>query len=480
MDRVRLPAGKVVGCKYLIEAMVGSGGMGEVYRARHLLLSEHVALKLPVMDPEQSATAVVRLLREARAASRLQSVHAVRVRDVDTLEGGTPYVVMDYLTGRDLARVLREEGAVAVDLALDWVLQACEALAEAHAMGIVHRDIKPSNLFLAETPTAPPMIKVLDFGVARAVSILQDDPLGGDLTRSGQVLGSPRYMAPEQIRNAEQVGPPADVWSLAVVLFELITGHLPFSGETSPAVLAAVSADEPLRLRALCPDLPAELDAVLASCMRKCPRERPPSMAVFAQALAPFLVGGFELAERVRAGALRGEQMATAPVETSPHSISDLVTVDPVPSASEHTLSTWGDGPDDAEDATRGRKRRAGSLALALAVVVVAAALSAVVLPGTAPSVALGRGLAQVELPPLVQSPSATRPSATAANEPKASSTVERVMRSRTRRAVPGASPSTTTPAPDGTAAPASTAEPPLAPTNGRGTRFDPTADTRL
>ncbi|XYH99381.1 serine/threonine-protein kinase [Sorangium sp. So ce1128] len=219
--------GDVLLGKYTVERVLGHGGMGMVVAARHRELGELFAIKLLLPRTLADAQATELLLREARAAVRLKGEHIVRVHDVGTLETGAPYIVMEHLVGGDLQQIIFERGPLPVHEAVDYVLQACDALAEAHAQGLVHRDLKPANLFLTRRPSGAPFVKVLDFGISRRIT-----PDAAELTNSRALLGSPFYMAPEQMVRAKRVDPRSDVWSMGVVLHHLVTGMLPFPGET--------------------------------------------------------------------------------------------------------------------------------------------------------------------------------------------------------------------------------------------------------
>ena len=282
-------AGEVLAGKYRVEETLGKGGMGVVLAARHLLLEERVALKL-ILSAEPTSDAVQRFLREARAAVKIRSEHVVRVLDVGTLESGSPYIAMELLEGSDLATVLETEGRLPADVAIDYVAQACEALAEAHALGIVHRDLKPANLFVTRRADGRAVVKVLDFGIAKVIpppaATAPAAPTALALTTTAALLGSPTYMAPEQIRATRDVDARADVWSLGVVLFQLVSGDLPFSGSTLFDLCVSIMHDEPARLRARASDVPASLDAVIARCLEKEPERRFASVSDLAEALA--------------------------------------------------------------------------------------------------------------------------------------------------------------------------------------------------
>jgi serine/threonine-protein kinase len=359
--------GQVVAGKYLIEDVIGSGGMGVVFRARHLLLDERVALKMPHVARSKNRASVTRFLREARSATRLTSDHVVRVRDVDAAPDGSPYLVMEYLEGRDLGAFSKSQGTQSVEQSTAWVLEACEALAEAHQLGIVHRDIKPSNLFLASRSGKTPSLKLLDFGIAH-----DDDADTGavDLTRSNELLGSPRYMSPEQIRQRDRVGPRTDIWSLGVVLYELISAKNPFPGNGASAVLAAIVADPPRALD----DVPAELESVILRCLAKEPDDRFPDVVELARALSPFAKDGPARLERVLEARERAKHVP-APTTSDRSDDTGVPTAEPLP-APDQTASNWGERSGDAALVPRVRHKRRvlglGALVLVAGVAVVA------------------------------------------------------------------------------------------------------------
>lgn len=268
--------------KYRLEEMLGEGGMGRVFRAKHLLLGQDVAIKL-LHDTADEPAARARFMREARATMSLQGPHIVRVFDVGVLASNTPYMVLELLQGTDLRGLLAARGALPVAEAVDYLLQICEGLAEAHLKGIVHRDLKPQNLFLTHLATGTPCVKVLDFGVSKLAAEAHDD-----LTVSHAMIGSPAYVAPEQIRDARNVDARADVWSLGVVLYMLLGGGKPFRGEGIAAMCASIVVDPPEPLRARCPDVPAALEAVVFGCLEKRRERRIPDVAALARELAPF------------------------------------------------------------------------------------------------------------------------------------------------------------------------------------------------
>jgi serine/threonine-protein kinase len=279
---------QVIAGKYRVERVIGAGGMGVVVAAQHIQLGRRVALKFLAREGIGDADAVNRFLREGQALARITGPNVARVMDVGTLEHGEPYIVMEYLDGADLGAVVKQRGPLPVSEAVGYVLQACEAVAEAHANGIVHRDLKPSNLFLTRSADGHALIKVLDFGISKSM------PSAGTVgpttvTSAGTLVGSPLYMSPEQIRDPRRVDARTDIWSLGVILYELVCGATPFEGETLPGALAAIIADAPTPIRVLRGDVPAALDDVVGRCLSKDATARFASLADLAEALAEFV-----------------------------------------------------------------------------------------------------------------------------------------------------------------------------------------------
>lgn len=266
--------GTVLGGKYELCEELGSGGFGRVFLAKHLQLGTPVAIKLG--RPHTSGAA---LIREARLAAGLSSPHSVRVFDVGS-EEGSPYIVMEYLEGCTLREHLATVGSVSPRVAVTWALQICAALDEAHAKGLVHRDLKPANLFLVKQPEDEWSIKLVDFGLAKYVK--NNEESGTD---SVVVAGTPAYMAPERLRSNE-TSVATDIWSLGVVLFEMLTRQTPFEGKTNAAMLAAIIADPPRTLHEVAPGLPPQLDAIISRCLRKHPSERYSSVKSIVRALS--------------------------------------------------------------------------------------------------------------------------------------------------------------------------------------------------
>ena len=269
---------------YRVERVLGVGGMGTVVAARSLNRGDQVAIKVLLPDKAQESEWVGRFMLEARASVRIESSHVARVFDVGKLDNGSPYIVMEYLEGQTLAALCRKGRPIPIETAVEYVLQACEALAEAHAAGIVHRDLKPANLFLATAPDGSCSVKVLDFGVSKIREAGQS--LGQ--TAPTEVLGSPYYMSPEQMRCSRDVDVRADIWALGVTLYELVTGKRPFVGDSLAALMMRVLTTQPTPLAILRPDAPRELEAVILKCLGKEPEDRYRDVAELAVALAPL------------------------------------------------------------------------------------------------------------------------------------------------------------------------------------------------
>lgn len=289
--------GTVVGEKYRIDREIGGGGMGRVMAGHNLLLDLPVAVKF--LTHLESRTARERFLGEARAAQTLGSEHVVRVFDVG-LFGDQPYIVMELLDGQDLGSLVEQRGALPVTEAVDYILEACLALADAHAAGIVHRDVKPSNLFLTHTAAGRPLVKVVDFGISK---MLARGSQSGETTRSDALLGSPYYMSPEQLRDPSRVDVRSDIWSLAVTLYHLVTAAHPFEGDTVSAISAAIFTDPPHPVTHWRADVPAGLITVIERALDKDREQRPSSVRALAEQLAPFgSARGRLCAERLAAG----------------------------------------------------------------------------------------------------------------------------------------------------------------------------------
>jgi serine/threonine-protein kinase len=292
--------GELLAGKYRVERMIGQGGMGVVLAARHEGLQTDVAIKLLREVALQHTDVVGRFMREARAAVSLRSEHVARVFDVGKLDDGRPYIVMERLEGKDLGEVIEQGPMLSPSEAVDYVLQACEAIAEAHRAGIVHRDLKPKNLFLTHAVHGRPLVKVLDFGISKVDPARSPGEM--QLTRTTEVIGSPSYMSPEQLRSSRSVDARTDIWALGVILYELLTRRVPFYAETvTELVLVVVTEREP-PIRAFRQDVPEGLEAVVSRCLHKQPDHRFQSVVELVQALEPFAQGvQATVTERVRA-----------------------------------------------------------------------------------------------------------------------------------------------------------------------------------
>ena len=266
--------------KYVVQGTLGKGGMGQVLAAHDRELDRPVAIKFLLASLRDKPDSVTRFEREARTSARIQNEHVARIYSVERLDG-VPFLVMEKLTGDDLAVLLRDRGKLRVEEAVDFVLQASEAVAQAHALGIVHRDLKPANLFLARVSSTVSILKVLDFGISKTAA---ED---ATLTAGAAMLGSPVYMSPEQFESARTVDGRSDLWSLGVVLYELLAGKVPFPGDSIGQVCAAVQRGVYPPLSSHRPDVPPALEAVLAETLVE-RGARIPTIEALAKRLAPF------------------------------------------------------------------------------------------------------------------------------------------------------------------------------------------------
>jgi serine/threonine-protein kinase len=278
--------GDIIAGKYRIERVLGAGGMGVVVAAHHIGLDEKVAIKFLLPDMLKSPEVVARFTREARAAVKIKSEHVARIHDVGTLDTGAPYMVMEYLEGGDLAAWIQQRGALPVEQAVEFVLQACVAVAEAHGLGIVHRDLKPANLFCVRRADGQLSIKVLDFGISKVTGALESSGVG--VTRTTAMLGTPLYMSPEQMQSSKGADAQSDIWSLGVILFELLTGKVPFDGESVAELAVKTATQPPPSLRGFRPELAPELEAVVLRCLDRDRSRRYRNVAQLAVELLPF------------------------------------------------------------------------------------------------------------------------------------------------------------------------------------------------
>jgi serine/threonine-protein kinase len=283
-----LAPGAVIDGKYAIEDTVAEGGIAVVVRAMHTGLGQRVAIKYLKPHALTKPDIVARFAREASLTAQIASENVVRVTDVGNVSGAGPYMVMEYLVGRDLGSVLEEGGALPIERAVDYVLQACDALAEAHALDIVHRDIKPENLFLAQRTSNTAILKIIDFGISKVAPKRGEDGSWAHQTDPDDPFGTPLYMSPEQLWSPSAVDRRTDIWALGVVLFELVTGVPPFEGEGLAELCTNIIAVPPKRLRALLPGAPEALEAAILKCLEKDPAKRFRNVGQLAEELAPF------------------------------------------------------------------------------------------------------------------------------------------------------------------------------------------------
>jgi len=269
--------GTILAGRYRAGRTLGAGGMGLIVEGTHIDLGTPVAIKVLherlAKDPER----VERFLREAKAAAQLRGEHVCRVHDCGTLPGGEPFMVMELLSGCDLSALVDQLGPLTPETVIMYARQACSGVAEAHAVGIVHRDLKPTNIFRTTRPDGAPLIKILDFGLAK--------PMNGQdlsLTATSTVMGSPRYMSPEQLKSSKVTDPRSDIWALGVVMFELLSGKPPFDGETITELALNITNDP---VPPLPETVPPRLANVVMKCLEKDAGKRYQSAAELAQAL---------------------------------------------------------------------------------------------------------------------------------------------------------------------------------------------------
>jgi Protein kinase domain len=415
-----IPIGVVLAGRYRVERVLGQGGMGVVVKAMHLQLNQPVAMKFLLPEVLGNQQVVQRFLREAQAAVRLKSEHVARVIDVGSLDSGAPYMVLEYLEGADLSNFPRSQ--LSVGGVVDLVLQACEALAEAHSLGIVHRDIKPANFFITRGSDGSPLLKVLDFGISKSPAA------GSNLTATQSVMGTPAYMSPEQMRSSRDVDHRTDIWALGVVLYELLQGMPPYGGDTFSSMVIKVVNDPLPRMTVA---LPGDLDAIVYRCLEKDPARRFQNVADLAQALAKYAQSDTQAAISVqRTRSIIGLEARRSSVESGAGGRA-------IPPS---TLSGAA-GARTSPGSTRRWPIFAG-----LGVLVAVVAVAVVASNGGGGQKAAGPGPAAPAAPPSAAAPPAATPTAPPATTPPA----------------PGAV--ATTPAPAATPPAAPAAQPPAAP----------------
>jgi serine/threonine protein kinase len=276
--------GELVGGKYRVVRLLAKGGMGVVYEAQHAVVRRRFAIKFLRRDLAERRDILTRFQREAEAAGALENDHVTAAVDFGISDDGTPYIVMEYLVGEDLASLLAREGRLPISRAADLAAQACRGVGAAHAAGIVHRDLKPHNLFVSRRDDGTDLVKVLDFGVAKLQAIDESSAA----TRTGMVLGTAAYMSPEQARGEKTIDQRADVYALGAILYELVSLRRPHPGESQNAILHHVATQQPVPLESVQPDLPAALIDAVGHALASDPAARPPSAEAFAQSIAPF------------------------------------------------------------------------------------------------------------------------------------------------------------------------------------------------
>jgi serine/threonine-protein kinase len=372
--------GDLLAGKYRVEKVLGFGGMGVVVSAFRTDLEQRVAVKFLGQAAAERPDAAERFRREARAAAKIRSEHVARVLDVGTLDSGLPYMVMEFLEGNDISDELRRVERLPMLEAVDFILQATEALAEAHAAGVVHRDLKPGNLFLARRADGSRRVKVLDFGISKALTGSSVEELS--LTKTAALIGSPLYMAPEQMRSAKDVDTRADIWSLGAMLYEMLTGQPPYTGESIPQLCAALLHDDPIPLRQHRPEIPEGLEQAVLRCLMKDRNHRFPTVFELGRALLPYAQPDsrihVERAERVlgvtdvtmsgmtpltQPGSLPQSSVPAMSVPITPLHVTPMGAVQPI----DPTVNSWGQSGLVAAPKRRGRLLAIGGVAALLA-----------------------------------------------------------------------------------------------------------------
>jgi serine/threonine-protein kinase len=275
--------GRVIQGRYRISCAIGKGGMGVVYEAQHLLIGRKVAVKTLTARASLSSACVLRFRREARAAALVGNSHVVDVLDMGEFDDGSLYIVLEHLDGVHLGWAVAQERRFSASRAVRVLCQLCDALSAVHAAGIVHRDLKPENIFLIERDGEPDFVKVLDFGVCKF-----KDAEGVSLTATGDTVGTPLFMAPEQVEGRTDIDHRTDIYALGAILYFLLTGRAPFEAMTLPKLFMRICTEPPPSARAADGSVPPGLDAVVQRALSKSPELRFETCAAFRQALLPF------------------------------------------------------------------------------------------------------------------------------------------------------------------------------------------------
>ncbi|RYZ02194.1 MAG: serine/threonine protein kinase [Myxococcales bacterium] len=430
--------GDLLAGKYRVEKVLGYGGMGVVVSAFRNDLEQRVAVKFLSQAAAERPDAAERFRREARAAAKIRSEHVARVLDVGTLDTGLPYMVMEFLEGNDIADELRRLTVLPISDAVEFVLQAIEALAEAHAAGVVHRDLKPGNLFLARRADGSRRVKVLDFGISKALTGSSVEELS--LTKTAALIGSPLYMAPEQMRSAKDVDTRADIWSLGAMLYEMLTGQPPYTGDSIPQLCAALLHDDPIPLRQHRPEIPEGLEQAVLRCLMKDRNHRFSTVFELGRALLPYAMANshihVERAERVLgvtdvtlSGMVGSGFGPSAPRLSSPGASVPVTPLHITPAAVlqpiEPTVNSWGASGSGLAPGAAPKKRRGALLLVGAAAAVLAGAVGLWAArsggaedkpaPAAAPSAELAKAVVEPPAPVAPPAPEAPTPPAVAA-----------------------------------------------------------------
>jgi eukaryotic-like serine/threonine-protein kinase len=340
-------SGTLVAGKYQLEALLGEGGMGAVYRARHVLMDKPVALKWLRPELCSNAEARERLVREARSVARVRHPNVVQVYDVDSFEGSL-FMVMELLEGQTFADLVASETLSAPRL-IELLTGAMEGLAAAHERGIVHRDIKPENIFIVRDERHPEgLAKLLDFGISKLDERSSGNPR---LTQTGLSIGTPLYMSVEQLTRTEEVDQRSDIYSFGVVLYHALSGTLPFDGETFAGVVLSIATTRPVPLKRLRPELPLALDRIVTKAMARHPRDRYATVKELIAALRSLQLGDAPDGHGARAVAYAASRTPAPPVAQDAELDDSLATM-------LHAQQAWG------------RRRVAIAIALALLLLV--------------------------------------------------------------------------------------------------------------